>query len=712
MSGTTSYAVSARLDVTGNAQATFKALGRGLATLDQKIMGTERNLVRLAGLFPRFATIVASSSNTAASAMGGLCSQTQGVSTALSGANRALGNQTARLNALAASARTTTTAAGALEAAMRRLSQVPAPPRLPTPPRAGAGGSGGGGGQSLWRRLSGGPGEMAGAVATGRMPLGTAAGAYFGFRGLGEVIEEGGRLQSEMALAAAQGGVAQEPWRAHLRAIAEQTTNTVPGTTIASNVAAGMELRTAIPDWDQVLRFLPEMQRIAQVIATTSEGGSNRAEGAAGQIGRFLNLRGAATSQTDATQMDYDRLSRETELLSRNFIAFRNLDPRQWVGYVQQARVAGQAATESQLYSGFTASGIQAMGGQRFGTGQAAFVRQFANGVMTKQTLAELQRIGLVTKDARTARVTDREIDQMVASGQATQEEGDALKQGHAQRVARANLFRADLALADQAAWERLSRPQMARHGVDVNSPRALDAVAQGVGGTNTARGFLSWLFDEVGRRADIQAVRDVQPGAGQQLIGASYNAGLNSLSGGFRSLLQTLGESEGMVKLLNDMGQAFRDLGAWVKANPGFMEDVVRELRQFVVDVRGFAADLGGIVTTTASWIRLLKGEGLAAAAGSMIPPGARDAAGAVNQTVDGIRNGIDGAIGRIFRTAPSTTDVGPPNPDAAPIPPSWGGPMPRRQDGNIQLNSYQPMSAPGGSGTPMQVNLVSTLR
>lgn len=610
MSGTTSYAVSARLTIGGNYQAVMRQLGASLATLNRQIDATERNLQQLGNLFAGLSRKVSASATASAASLSKLQAAVSGVAPSIQGTTRSLNAQTRAMQRNTQAAQATTVAANAQAAAMRSLAAVPPVQRLPRPPRGGAGGAGGAGAGAggagrrhnpLLRTVD----AAAGSAAHGTLrPLAVQAGALGVVDLVQSVIQQGGALQNEMAFGREQVGPENQGWFDRLRRQAEETVARVPGTNLAGNISAGMELRTDIPDREQVLQFLGPMQEIAQLI-TTMRG--SPAEGAAGNIGRFLNLRGAASDPNVVGQTDYARLARETELLSRSFVAFRGLDPREYVGYAQQARVSAQAASEEQLYGGFTTAGIRTFGGERFGTGQAAFTRQFVNGVMTKETAEQLKKIGLISPNARAATVTDAEINRMVERRQLTEEEAVEMRGRPVQRFARRDMFRADIAASNQEEWQRLAREQMGRNGVNVQSPRALDAVSQQIGGTSTAKGFLQWLFDETGRAADLAAMRDVRPGAGQRILQNSYSGGLNAVIGGWNSLLQSVGESGALVRLLHELGSSFRELGEWVRQNPGFMDGVVNQFRQFLREVRQFAVNLAEIVGSVAAIMRSL---------------------------------------------------------------------------------------------------------
>jgi hypothetical protein len=743
VSGSTSYTVSARLQITGNYAQVMAQLGRSLTALDRQIGATEQRLVRLAGLFPRFATVVAHSTTAASNSMGSLRAAVAntsgavshlrtamgGMSQTTSGMSRVIQSQNAAMARYSASANTAAVAARNAASAMRALATVPPPPPIPRPPRNTGGGGGGGGGGGvgggrgpLWRRALGGPATAAGHEVR------NLAGAYFGAKAIGELLEEGGKLQTATVIGREQVGPQNAEWFNRLRQKAAETTNLVPGTTEAGNIRAGMSIAGDVKDRDQALELLPTLQHTAQVLATIRPG--NTSEGAAAAIARFLSLHGSMVSRTDQGQVDYARYRRDAGELERNFIALPDLKPEEWVAYQQQARTAGQSASDKQMFGGYTAAGILDMTGHRFGTGQAGFVRQFGLGIMTKEQAAYNQEIGLLGKGAKGVKVQAAELDQMRARGELDDEEYQELKKGNAVRYARRDLIAPDLAIADQEAWRRvvfdeLKKHKLAGRAINPEDPREADQIANSAGATAVVRGFLSWLFDYRSREANIQRVQDQAPGAGGRIIDESYAGALNSLSGGFRTLLQNLGLSGEVVRLMNDMGQAFRDFAATLREEPGLLEGMWRSVRE------GFAAfreDLGNfrtVVSGVADVIRAVQavGQGISTvlgyandldrALGTDMPSAMTALRGAVTFVVGDIAGAIaklreawDSVKGffNAARDAAGATSV--PGPPAAPNYPmapdmGLGAPVEIPPRGRVQLNSYDPMPPRNGDVT-----------
>lgn len=691
MAGTTSYRVSSRLDIGGNAQQVLRQLGRTLTALDKKIAATQRQLTGLALHFSQLGVASHLTSRVVANSMGTIRGAVNAVSSATQASTRAANSQAAALGRVAQQAARATAAAHNMASAMRALSAVPPPPRLPPLPRGGHGGGGGGGG----RGRGGGQGERWRIARHLSDP--TPFEAWWAARtvggGLLDILRQGGELQTEMVIGREQTGPENADWFRRLRERAEETARTVPGTTPAGNIRAGMELRTDILDREKVLEMLPKMQEMAQVLAILDQRqGGNRADKAAGYLARFLNLRGSMMSRTEQGKVDLGRYQQEAEGLLRNLIASRNLEPRELVNFMQQARSAGQNLSYDDLFGGFAASGIRAMGGHRFGTGLAAFTRQFQVGIMTEPQAKILKELGLIQPNARAAQVPRRVLEEMHKRGELDDEEYESLSRGNAQRFSRRHMLFGDL-VSTPEAWRR----EVAKflHGrmfrgkrIDMNDPRTLDTLAQVMGGTETSRGFLSWLFDFIGRLPDQQAVRDTQPGGGQRILSESFAGAWANMTGSFTTLIQALGNSQDVVKLLNETAKGFQDLAALVRENPGFMKAyVIDPLRTFVSDTRKIATDLHDSLRTIAAALEWFRGK-------------VEWMAGKYRAIEGFLSDPVGSTLGTILPRgpAPEAPRFSPggqqlPFSTQEPMPPSWGGPIQRQN-----FNPMPPRDTGGG--------------
>lgn len=721
MSGS-AYTVSASLNIRGNYTQVMRQLGRSLASLNKQITDTEANLVRLMGRLPALATLTTRSAAVAGSAMGGLRSQVQGVTNAVSGTNRALGTQVANLNRLSTAARASTLAANSMAAAMRTLSQVPPPPRIPPPPRGGRGGGGGGGGGGAG---GGGIGGGAyGAAREGLRTMGVYAPVRSGARGIWNTVKAAGEVQTLETLMQSQQVPQDQIDR--LRGEIPKWLEQAPGANVAEAMQAFSEARQAVGDdngrnFGPAFEIAPMILRAARVAAVTNE--KTTAEGLR-PLARFLAIRGSFTDNNGnlvpGTGADELRAI-ESALLAFTTATGEGIKVDEIENLAKQMSIAGRRMSIQGII-GPMMSLVQERGGYRAGTELTAFSDQVVSGTMLPATAKRFGEVGLLrpTDPAGQRRALAREdaiVDRLVAEGRLRPEEAATAKERARTPMLPGSTptFGRGLATVREDLWlqqvfqpiatEYLKKRAAARgeRNPVINEDAILD-LYESLKLRGTSRRFGMAMLQTREVESDISNVNRIEDARrrGEDPAGnfmrQSFAGALGNMQGSFMALLQELGKSESIVALLNDLAKSFRDLAAVVRENPGFMDSVIAEVRRFIAETKQFVTDLAYIVTTIAGLVRLLREGGIAAVAAELIPKEKREGIQNFNRRVDEARDAIDALPGRAIDGArglfpdrvPST------EPDTAPLPPSWGGPDPRSRRGGIQLNNFQPM--PGG--------------
>ncbi|MCO6415131.1 hypothetical protein JYK14_02930 [Siccirubricoccus sp. KC 17139] len=730
MSGSASYTVFARLQITGNAHAVLRQLGRELTSLNARITAVERNAQKLVGTLGQLGTSSGMLGRVTGS-LGQVRSATQGVSSATQGATRAINSQTAAMQRNLAAARQITTAAQQAAAAMQRLSAVPPPPRLPAPSRAGAGGGGSSGaaeGGRVFRRPS-------------------LFEAYYGARaalsGPMAALEAGGGEQQAETMMTARGMSAEE--RQRVMGAARTMVREVPGSSVTDAVGAVMEARSAIggSNTEGALQLAPHLLRAARLSATVTD--RSTAEGLR-PIARSLAIRGSFTDETG--RLNIEQGAREIRELENAIIAFstsqgEGVDPNEWQNFFKQAGTAGRRMS-IQSVVGPMGSLIQEVGGMRAGTMATAFNDQVVSGVMSQEREGKWREAGLLVRpgqERRAAAQDEATLQRLVSEGKLSPEEANTARE------------RARTAPQGERAIGRglaTVRPDLWMQEVFAERARAK--------GRTTEDAMLDW-WDELGSRAtgrrfgmSMLQTREVQGdiglvdaprrmrAAGQDptaiILSQGYANSLANLQSGFTNLLTALGNAPSVIGLLNDTAKSFNDLAELVRDNPSFMEGVVVELRRLLSDARVVAEGLGEVVGRVAGFIRFLRGEPIpavpgapgAAPGGPNQPPGplggsilGRAAPGGsiMRQTVPGRalelgRTGAEAAgeaAGAVRRFLNRGIRVRPMEQGPEAAPPSWGGPQPRRSPtptaSGASPAAFNPMPPRGDVVLRTQINL-----
>lgn len=286
-------------------------------------------------------------------------------------------------------------------------------------PRAQAGGGGGGSGGGPPQQLLSGPGGGGGRppVPLAAIGSGAVAGAVshhdyalaaagFGAAGYGiyeaekSAIDAAAETSHLRAVLLAQGvsQVAAGDLIEQARTIARST----PGLTIADVVKAGIDLKSVLGGTDTNPNSLQPasaaLPAFAQTMSLLEAIGNKRGDPTFAAAKAQELLGHLADERTGGVSAE--ELQRNLDAANRVAIATNmRVGPSDYLAFAKQARIAGISADDEFLYR-YAPALIMEMGGQRAGTGVAAFGRQFMAGTMTQNRAEMLKKLGILDKSA------------------------------------------------------------------------------------------------------------------------------------------------------------------------------------------------------------------------------------------------------------------------------------------------------------------------
>lgn len=694
-------------------------LARTLGTLDRQVMTTERHVVRMAGLFPRVAQVITTSSSAAAGAMGQVRTAAAGMSAASQGVTRAVNSQAAAMGRNATAASRMAASATAAAQAMRSLANAPTPGVMPTQP---------GGRQA--------PGRQAGTTATGGRrreregrfsshfsdptPFETYFAGRAVARGIGGIFSTAGEVQTMETLQRAQQIPPEQI--ARVREALPQWIAQAPGATLADAMQAFNEARAAVGDengtnFGPAMQIAPLILRAARVSALI--GGRDTQEGLR-PLARFMAIRGGFTDPSGnlSVRQGADELrALESVMLAASTAEGQGIDPREWENFAKQMGVGGRRIS-IQGVIGPMASVIAETGGQRAGTMLSAFSDQVVGSTRLKRTTEAMQKLGLMrpTDQAglqRSYAAEEEVINRLEREGRLRPEEAatarertrQALPAGVAGVVGRGlasvrpDLFTQEV-LAPRVSAS-LSRDRR-RGGRPVTEDEILDII-EGLGFRQTSRRLFMSLLQEREVRSDIANVERIEAArrAGQDPAGMflreSFAGSLSNVTASFTVLLQELGRSEGVIGLLNRVAEGFTRLANAVRDNPGFMDKVVADLQIFLDKTEQSVEEFRRIVTAVDGLIQWLQSKYTAVASAVTNFMAAVDA---WVSYMDALPGRVWGFIKRSFgfggeEAAPGAAPAPAPGAGGSTwTPPAFSDPS----GSGFQLNSFQPHTGQGG--------------
>jgi hypothetical protein len=446
------------------------------------------------------------------------------------------------------------------------------------------------------------------------------AGAAFAgaglLRGMGALVEAGKELVHQQTLLRAAGESQQSV--AQATATAWRTTGQVMGTTASGNLRALGDLRGLIGSLPEAQQVLGDFQRASRVLGIVTGQGDERA---AGQMARFLDLRGALRFDEQGN-LDRARLDAEMNQFLRAIITNRGrVGPEQLLNFIQQARTAGIALSPTAMYADASTL-IESMGGHRAGTGLAAVWRQFGTGTMTQRVaeflmqggvLAQNTQLGGRMRDPRTGRWRVAPAGEVIV-GEGGIPELQMLAQDPSQWLQRHFFPRAAEWATRQGATpmtgderqEQLN--QLASQGVDTgllsrlteHDLRVLQFIRRG-SGTETAAGTISQFYlsrQQIERERRMQA--GVSPTAAQDLIEQSPVAAWQNLRAAWTNLMTAMGSPmvSTAARLMNALARGLNAFAQVIERHP----DAARVIGIMLAGLGAALVVIGGLAVAGAA--------------------------------------------------------------------------------------------------------------
>lgn len=543
--------------------------------------------------------------------------------------------------------------------------------------------------------------------------LGYASGAYAVGRA---IVMAGGAEQEAENMLRAQ--AIPEDQRNAIMAQARNIVATVPGMTTVEAMQAVRESRMTLgvdaPQGD-VNRVAMELAMAARTQSAIT--GRPTTE-ALRPISRAVASAGGFTDENN--RLDVERGIQELRTMTQAAIAFstaekEGVDPREFMNAAQQAGLNFRRMSAEGRYfaMGSIIQEAGATGGHRAGTEIAALQRFMIdqNGPRNRLTLAE--EMGLRVRNAREARDANREqaalIARMEAEGRILPHEAQMMRDRPAIRQGD---FRGEgiQAVRPDLGISQFIVPHLERRGLRTEEQQ-IDALSRLLP-TEVSRRSIGRLIQTREVQQDVEAASRVQRAdrdaaqarniqTGTASMGIILNEGaanqIANVASSFQNLLGALGNNPEVIRLLRDIASAFTDMATAARNNSQPMQDFIRNLREFLSELRQLAEMIPAITRFIRQALNMLGiGGGEAGRFG-----------GAIGSALNAISNFEDRVMRRLGTMTPGVGGL----PGAAP---SGGGPqgdpnallpMPPPNGQVIEINPGVPAGATPGPGSSLQL-------
>jgi len=609
------YKIGVTLEMAGNAQAGIDRLLGQMEKLDQQVKDTGSSFAKLAE---------------SVRAIGNAGRSIQSLSRAMEKLTTGGGKGITDMERMATAARAMTSASERLTGVLRENARLTADMAKASEAaaRASTGGGTGRGG-----RAGGGLGARAGG---GHDWMLTGIGASM----LGEPLLRGGESAFERGMEVGHLRTqiladkrVSEAQADQLIAKAYDATASAPGTRVASNIHAAIDLKNVTGSLEEAEALLPRFARLTALLQVMDKkkGGSGDGAFAAAKamevMGGMIDER--QVDGRTVREINPELMQQRLDMMARVAVATNSrIGPQDYLGFAKQARVAGMNLSDSFIYERLPAI-MLGMGGPRAGTALMGMAQVFEGGKLTAKSMEALQGIGLASEAGITM------------EGQRRNRRGEMVG-GHAAVHSEA-IYDLALMRTDPDKWVAAAQVRMEGKGIHGSADQitALMRASQ----RSTIAGILAdMLKDQPAIQKEAENIRNTRPDVASYFAQNDPAAKLQQMQAAFDKLTTTLGSSamDDAVKLMNAVTAGLNSLSAWAEAHP----TMARVLTDTGIAMGALATGLGTLSTAIFVFGPALRLLGIGGAAGAAAGGGGlAGAAGVAAGAAAGVAAGVGGA-------------------------------------------------------------------
>jgi hypothetical protein len=477
---------------------------------------------------------------------------------------------------------------------------------------------------------------------------------------------------------------------------ARRIVQTVPGLTTVEGLQAVREARAIIGDdapQESVNRVAMELAAAARTQASIT---GRETKEAIRPIGRTVATGGNFTNERG--ELDIDKGIRAIRTMTQGAIGFstaekEGVDPREYMNAATQAGIQWKRMSdEGQFFAlGSIIQEAGGTGGHRAGTELAALQRFLIDQSGPKNRLAMADEWGLQISNRREARDANREqaalIARMESEGRILPHEAKMMRDRPTLKVGD---FRAEgvQAVRPDLGVSQFLAPLAQKLGAKTEE-EIIDKLAKLLP-TEVSRRMFGRFVQTREVQADVALAQRVQSGdaeaartrniqVGTASMGVVLNEGaanqIANVASSFQNLLGALGNNPQVIQLLRDIAKNFTDLATAARENQQPMTDFIRNLREFLSELRQLAEMIPAITRFIRQALSMLGIGG----------PGAATYGGVIGNALGAISNFEDRIMRRLGSMAPGVGGL-------PGMSPSGGGPQ-------GDPNALLPMPPPNGT-------------
>ncbi len=366
---------------------------------------------------------------------------------------------------------------------------------------------------------------------------------------------------------------------------AYQATISAPGTTLAGNTQALIDLKSQLGSLKEAEAALPAIAKTTAVLQTMDAKKGVKSTSAE-YLSRALDLlnvltedvRNPQTGQIEQKVNPAALASAADKMIAVNVATGGRVDPQMLLNFAKQARTAGMSLSDDFIWKKLPAI-MDATGGQRAGTALMSMLQVFSpGGALTNKNFQGWVDAGLAAPGQYVDKVDPR-------TGKTKRE------------FQRGEIYDLPLMFTDPVAFLEGARKRMQARGLEGTTDQIMALLPASQRAT-IAGFFADILKDSLSIKRGQENIENVRPDVAQHFAQNDPVAKMQQLQASWDKLLATMGGSamDRVIEVLDGTTNALNSLGAWARENPAS----AKILTEVVTVLGGLAVALAGISAAT----------------------------------------------------------------------------------------------------------------
>lgn len=383
--------------------------------------------------------------------------------------------------------------------------------------------------------------------------------------GLRSALEQGADVAHLQAILGTDKRLHPDALKAALN-VAYFATQKAPGSTLAGNMGALIDLKTVTGDIGEAMLMLPAFAELSTVLNTVQKTRTGRDEPVYAAA-KALEILGKLTDEVTDPKTGKKRVEFHPQNLNKllsniarvDVATGGRVDPAEILAFAKMGAVPGMMMSDEFLWE-IAPAMIQVMGGSRFGTAMMSMFQVVEGERMTAKTYDALAKIGLAKQDPHTKVVVDPKTGRSKRTREQVTTEG---------------VYDKEMMFSNTLEWVRKAQERMEKagvHGIEAQIRALSGPAAQR---STYARLLADFLKDMPAIEKEAANTRNVRPDLPKYLQANDPKLKFAAFQASLEKFLAMLGGPlmDPAIKMLDSLTDKLNKIADWEKEHPRLTE-------------------------------------------------------------------------------------------------------------------------------------------